>query len=566
MGTVVDTNTGKPRDSVPYLEIEDPSSGHRTVRLDKDLTRLGRSGDNDVQILVSHVSKHHAEIRRSGDRFVLVDAGSKAGVFVNGNSCEKRNLKDADVITLGPTPMPKIVFRTSVAVPQLSSLSSGTSLIMSLTESSGPQGLEKLSKFLEFSRLFGGQLGLDGILQDVVDLAVEITAADRGFLILGNADGSLEFRVARQKGKAPIPGGQQRVSETIVRQVLGTAKMRIVTNMGAEVDLAAMQSVMSLNLGSAAALPLRRFSLPKEGSLAEATDEVFGVLYLDSRDRRDAFSRIDIGILETLARDASSVIENARLLRDAEQMKRMEQELAMAREVQAALLPQSFWSDPHFEIAGCCLPCLQLGGDYMGQFRMPDGRCGFVIADVSGKGLPAALLAAALQGALSAESSTEQTLDRLVERMNQTICRLSPDHNFITFFCGAIDDDGVLSYVDAGHGLLRFIKANGELGVLGEKRGIALGIMDDAKYLERKLPMEPGDVLALYTDGVTEAGNQEGELLGEQPVGETIEACRSEGAAEIVEAIRGRVEAFCGEQPLGDDLTLLVLKYVGSQP
>ena len=151
MGTLIDTRTGEPREPkrpVPSLEIEDPSSGHRTVRLEKDTTRLGRSADNEIQILVSHVSKHHAEIRRDGDRFTVADAGSKAGVFVNGNSCEERALKDGDIITFGPMPPPKIVFRTGPMVPQVASLSSGTSLIMSLTESTGPEGLEKLSKFL----------------------------------------------------------------------------------------------------------------------------------------------------------------------------------------------------------------------------------------------------------------------------------------------------------------------------------------------------------------------------------------------------------------------------------
>lgn len=164
---------------LPSLLVEDSVTGRRTVPLDREITRLGRRNDNDVQLLESHISKRHADILRRGDRFVVVDVGSKAGVYVNGAQVTERVLEDGDVITLGSTPTPSILFHrdgstaTRPAVPDL------LSTLTTLTAGAAGRGLESLAKFLEFSRLCSGQLDLDSILENVVDLAAEVTGAER---------------------------------------------------------------------------------------------------------------------------------------------------------------------------------------------------------------------------------------------------------------------------------------------------------------------------------------------------------------------------------------------------
>ncbi len=544
----------------PFLDIDEASSARKTIRLDKDVTRVGRRSDNDVQIVEAHVSKHHADILRRGGQFVVVDAGSKAGVFVNGRPVSERALADGDVITLGGAPTPALIFRLAEAPADTDS---GTVVRSTLAGVPADRGLENLAKFLELSRVLGGQLPLDEILENVVDLATELTAAERGFLILGRPDGSLDFRVARGRDKRPLRGGNILVSETIVREVLAEGATRVISDVRQDDDLAGLKSVVALNLGSAVALPLRRFAVHDGGTTAlGARGHVFGVLYLDSREPQSALTRSDHGLLETLARDASAVIENARLLRQAEENRRTEAEMERAREVQAALLPQSFWQNGFFEVSGKCVPSLRLGGDYLDQFRLDGDRCCFVMADVAGKGLPAALLAAALQGAMSAESASEQPLETMVGRINRAIVRLAPVGKFVTFFCCVLSPSGRLAYVNAGHTASIVISAGGEMRELSTG-DMALGVRESNLYHEGVMELRKGDVVVLYTDGVTEAANGDEEFFEVSRLEQVLKQARHLPPGKIVEAILEAVEAFVGNLPPRDDITLMVVRYLG---
>jgi serine phosphatase RsbU (regulator of sigma subunit) len=547
---------------VPFLDIEDSGVGQRSVPLDREIIRLGRRRDNDIQILETHVSKHHADIVRRGSRFVIVDAGSKAGVFVNGAPVNERALADGDVITLGNTPIPRLVFRSSgsAAAPLPS-----RDLLSTLAMYPAEQSLENLAKFLEFSRALGGRLPLDEILENVVDLAVELTAAERGFLIQKGPDGSLDFRVARSRDRRPIPRAEILVSETIVREVLEEGRTRIVSDVQSDADFASLKSVVALGLGSAVALPLWRFAVHETDTSRSATSgEVFGVLYLDSQEPQGAITRIDRGILETLARDASAVIENTRLFRETEEKRRIEKEMEMAREVQAVLLPQQFWDDAHFEVSGRCVPSLRLGGDYLDQFRIGKDRCGLVMADVAGKGLPAALLAAALQGAMAAESATDQPLGTMLEHVNRALCRLAPEGKFVTLFGCVLSPDGELAFVNAGHPPPIALAGGGEVRRLATG-GMALGIRDSNRYRESRIRLQAGDVVVLYTDGVTEAADRNGEFFDESRLEEVLRASSRLPTREIMQAILRKVDAFSGGAPPRDDITILVLKYLGAR-
>jgi sigma-B regulation protein RsbU (phosphoserine phosphatase) len=323
-------------------------------------------------------------------------------------------------------------------------------------------------------------------------------------------------------------------------------------------------------------LPLRRSTLCGEagaaheaGGSAGATgrDQVFGVLCLDSQIAKGGFDRIDQDILESLATDASAAIENARLLREVDENRRMQEEMERAREIQKALLPDSFWTEPYFVVAGSCVPSRRLGGDYLDQFRLPDGRCCLVIADVSGKGLPAALLAAGLQGALGAEVMREQPLADMIERVNHAVSRRTPLGKYVTFFCCVLSDDGTLTYVNAGHvPPIALQRAPGEAA--GRMRQLftgdmALGIQESSRYHVGTLQLQPGESVVLYTDGVTEATNLDGEFYEESRLERIIDRIADCPAEEMLKTIINSVETFTHHAPPADDITLLVLKYVG---
>ena len=559
----------------PFLDVQDSNAGPRTVPLETDVTRLGRLSTNTIQLLEPHVSKRHAEIREQGNQFVIVDLESKAGVLVNGVRVNERRLEDGDLITFGVAPLPTMVFRReesataqptapvprAPAVPPAGADSfSSSGLFQTISLADGGQGLGKLARFLEFTRLLGKQFSLAEVLENVVDLAIDLTAAERGFLILQKPDDTLDYRVARGKGKLPLPEEETRASETIVREVLKTGSPRVVSDVQQDEALAEMWSVGFFNLRSAVALPLKRIALSEEESPRSRVDGgIFGVLYLDSQMTQARFDRIDRDILESLARDASSAIENARLLRQADEKRKMDEEMERAREIQAALLPESFRGEPHFDVSGYYVPSRRLGGDYMDQIRLPDGRSCLVIADVSGKGLPAALLAAGLQGAMSAEGFREQPLGAMVERLNRAICRRVPEGKYVTFFCCVLSPDGVLTYVNAGH-VPPIVITDGAARQLftGD---MAVGIMGSSTYREGTLTLRAGDVVALYTDGVTEAVSPEGLFFEETRLEKILQDTARRPVGEIVQKVTDAVWSFTDNAPPQDDITLLVLKY-----
>ena len=547
-------------DTVPVLDVDD-SSGQRTVPLIQDVTSVGRGAESDVQILNSHVSKRHAEIRRKDDRFVLVDVGSKAGVYCHGAAVRERQLVDGDVITLGPSCPTRLHFRVGSG-SKARKASEVSSLISSFSETRGVQGLQQLSRFLGFSRALSGRLGAAEILENVVDYAIEVTGADRGCVVLKGDQSQLEFEAVRGNESGAVSASSAQVSETIVRQVLEEKAPRIVSDVAMDDDLAVAKSVMSLRLGSVVAMPLWRFALPDpDDPHAQATDDVFGVLYLDSRHRHRAFDSVDIGILETLARDASSAIENARLLGEAEEKRKFEQELGMAREIQASLLPEEYWDTSYCEVSGSCVPCLDLGGDYADQFRLSDSRVGLVVADVCGKGMPAALLAAAVQGALAAEFDRDRPLSEIVEQINRVVCRLAPGDKFISMICCVLSPDGELRYVNAGHcPLLVAGKEDVESLVTG---GMALGFDESARYEEHRLQMSPGDLAVLYSDGVLETVDPDRELFGEKRLEASLQLLSGRSAEDVSDGVLAALESFRRGEPVTDDLTLMVLRYRG---
>ncbi|MFQ5876901.1 MAG: SpoIIE family protein phosphatase [Acidobacteriota bacterium] len=545
------------------LEVQAGDGKRWTVPLREGVTRLGRREDNDVRFLEMHVSKRHAEIRGGNGRHLIVDVGSKAGIYVNGACVKERVLEDGDVIHLGTASSPRLIFRRG-AGPRPDPPS--TTVLSALQASSGERSLENLARFLAFNRLLGGRFSLNEILENAVDMAIVLTGAERGFLIEGRRGRSLDFLVARGRGGRSIPEREIRVSETIIRDVLEAGQPRVVPDVLEDDALAGQKSIIALSLRSAAAVPLRRFVLPEDGAAGGAGDaSVFGVLYLDSRERRERFTRIDRGILEAVARDVSSVIENARLLREAEKKREMDEEMARAREVQEALLPSSFRAGPHTDVAGTCIPCLDLGGDYVDLFELSGGRFCFVIADVSGKGMPAALMAAAVKGILASEATIEQPLERMLSRANEAVCGLASRGRHVTLFCGVLSPGGEFAFVNAGHPHPMVVGADGEVRTLSTG-DMALGFLESHSYAEEVVRLRPGDLVALYTDGVTEAVDLTGEFFGESRLEAILRASRHLAAAEIIGAVRDEVKAFTGGRPARDAGTGLVLKLLGTGP
>ncbi|MBL8733459.1 MAG: SpoIIE family protein phosphatase [Planctomycetes bacterium] len=534
------------------LEVERNEAPMRQYVLDGRRFRIGRSLDNELQVPEGHISKQHAEIRVEQGRFVLVDLGSRAGVFVNGRPVQRHELGRDDVVELGSNSPVRLTFRAVAPVRR----ASPESTLTLVARQAGQGGMGWLARFFEFSRKLGAGFSLEEVLRDVVDLAIDITGAERGMLILGTAEGPLETTVARGAGGSALPRAGLKASETLVRQSIESGRPCVIEDVGDHADLQLAASIVSLELRSAVTLPLVQRTTRSDSETTTTT--VFGVLYLDSRKAQVNFGGFDLQLLERLAHDASSVIENARLLGEAEQRRRIEREVMTAREVQAALMPERFVSTPVFDVDGACVPCHELGGDYVDQFDLGDGRFAFVVADVCGKGIAASLLAATLQGALAAEIVREQPLGEVVARVNRLHCRLAPVGKFITMVVVVVAADGSAQIVNAGHCPVLHVTTTGVREVVTD--GMALGLDAEARHVAATLRLCPGDALVLYTDGVPECAAADGSLFGDQRLRDFVHGQRAASAGALLQALLAEVERFRRGAAVNDDLTALIVR------
>ena len=536
-----------------HLEVQHGDRPPSHVLLDGATLRIGRAQDNQLQVPDAHVSKRHAEIRKEIDDYVVVDVGSLAGVLVNGAKVDRAVLTDGDVIELGDTSPVRLTFRAQQQPEHRLDMTTFAAL------PAGPEqgSLTRLARFFEFSHKLGGGFSLAEVLRDVVDLAMDVTKAERGMLMLRRADGSIDMQVARAAGGRALPEGGVQVSETIVQKAFASPKPIVIEDVRNDANLALAESIMSLELRSAVTLPLVRHVVATKGGTA--ITEVFGLVYLDSRRRRGGFDGFDRDILGRLAGDASAVIENARLVREAEDQRRIAQEVATAREVQAALMPEQFRSSAAFEIAGTCVPCHELGGDYVDQFDLGGGRIALVVADVAGKGIGASLLAATLQGALASQiDDGGLSLGDLVARVNRVHCRVAPVGKFITMVVAALSPAGTVELVNAGHCAALHCHDGGTEAVT--TGGMALGLDADAEYHAVELRLQPGDALVLYSDGVIECEDQDRQLFGEERLVEALAGQRNATAPQVLDHIIAEVARFRRGAPVSDDVSVLVAR------
>src|SRR5262250_124828 len=436
------------------LEVISPDGARRYARVAQTPYMIGRGAEtgNHLQLNDRRISRQCAAIVVEANRFYIEDRGQRRGVFVNNEKIESRALEDGDIITFGLEDSYEIIFRSTPEAggESIPNLLTRIEHITSSEPASG--GLRKLNMLLEASSLLHSQLPLDSVLAKMLDHAVAVLDADRGLLLENGADGTLKVRLARRSGGLRLPPESVAPSQTAIQLALKQHAPIITEDLAqAEADLQAAQSIVAQRLRAVVVIPL--YSITRANSQESMVNlrrgDFLGVLYLDSR-RPAAFSKLDRQILDALAADAASTLDNARLVERERERQRLEQEINIARDIQQALLPRDFPSTPEFAVTGVNFPCLAVGGDYFDVFPLGDGRTAFLLADVSGKGLGAALCTNLLQGALSGMTlGTEPA--RVFNHVNRFLCDHSEIGRYATMFFGILDDKGNLEYINAGH-------------------------------------------------------------------------------------------------------------------
>jgi len=544
------------------LEVVSPDGARRYVRVTQTPFLIGRGAEtgNHLQLSDRRISRNCAALVMEGGRLYIEDRGQRRGLFVNGEKVESRALNEGDSITFGLEDSYEIVFRSGTSSGE-ESIPNLLTRIEHITSSEPTGGLSKLNRLLEAAALLHSQLPLEEVLGRVLDHAVSVTDADRAMLLEPDSGGALKVRLARRSGGTRLPPETLTPSQTAIQLALRQHSPVVTEDIERGVmDLQAAQSVIAQRLRAVVVIPLyavHRATSP-DSNVTPAFGQSLGVLYLDSR-RPAAFSKLDRQILDALAADAASILDNARLVIRERERQRLEQEINIARDIQQALLPRNFPDQPHLAVAGCNYPCLSVGGDYFDVFPLDNNRTAFLIADVSGKGLGAALLTTMLQGALSGMTLGTDPA-RVFNHVNRFLCDHAEVGRYATMFFAIMDQMGNLDFINAGHPSPFLIRAGSAEEPFSEG-SYPVGLVPEADYQVSRVKLKPDDTLVLFSDGVTEAMDPEEQLFGVPRLKECLTGLTGQPLDQIQKCVLEAVENFVRGASQTDDVTLLVVRY-----
>ena len=491
------------------------------------------------------MSRQHARVIREGAGLWIEDLASRQGLYVNGVKTRRALLHHRDRIDFGLAGGFALVF---LAEPDAEAIGQLYDRV------AGPENLAKLRSVVEVARAVQRSLSTADVLRAVVDAALTITGAERGFLLMNlDEDQDLEIAVARDRHKNELDKTDLSVPTRIIRAALESREDMLSMNFDplAEQGVRPEHTVARLELRSVICVPLVRM----RGEEAVGTQ---GLIYLDSRLAQADLSAGNPELLQTLALEASTIIENARLLQEERQNQKLEEEMEIARSIQKSLLPRSLPATGWFQAAGSSQPALRVGGDYFDAHIAEHGSWSIVVADVSGKGASSALLAALLQGAFMAAGT--MAIPALLARLNAFLLERTQGEKYATVFYAVLQPDGLMAYANTGLCPPLVVRASGELEAL-DPTSMPIGLLEDAQFDVAHTQLKPGDLVVCYSDGVEDAQNPTGEVFGKQRVRAAAQAVRHLSVPQAQQQFERTVLDFVSGADLADDLTVLVFGY-----
>src|ERR1700678_1726158 len=525
----------------PRLVVIEPNGVRREVPIATTPFRIGRQAGNELTLRDSRISRQQAQIVSVNGAMVLEDMGSRHGTFINGEKSLRHESHPKDRVDFGMADSYKLIY-----------LGEGATIeeLVERVEApaptqSGSRELYHLGVLLEVARTLGTGLSLEDVL----------TADDSG---------ELQMIVARDSQRGTLRPDQLQVSQSVVKKVAQTRRELIVSDTG-EGGMNQQESVARLELHTVVAIPVDKLPVIEtlDATISTRQGELLGVLYLDSHVPSSAFTDLDREVLRTLAREAATVVENARLFAASRAKQRLDHEIEIASQIQKQLLPKSLPDLPDVAVAGSTLSCHSVGGDCFDVIGLGGGRHGFFVGDISGKGVTAALLATLLQGVFFTTAAMDISLPGVFSRVNQYLCERSGEDRYATVFYGILDKMGRFEYVNAGHVPPMLKRKTGGLEGLGSAN-FPVGMFAEAEYQSARVQLDPGDFLVIYTDGVSEASNNMNELFEEARLRVIIENFSGENVHQLGDAIREGMRVFTEGAAQSDDITILCIEYKGN--
>ena len=536
---------------------------------------LGRSARNDLCVPDPFASRVHAEVRREGDEYFLQDLGSANGTLYNGLTVQgsvaltaggRIQIGETEIVfddgTYNSSMGATMITDNSSSIPEATiALASGDRTTSGLLEAiegartkpeeivatrSSKQG-DLLALISKVGITLLASASLNETLDQIVSLVFEAVPADRCLLMMRD-DSSEDLRVAVARLRDRVGEvGEIRVSRNVLDEVVMRGKS-VLTSDAQHDPRFASGTVVLQGIRSVLAVPLG------------VADKVFGIIYADSPIAEGRFTEDHLKLLTTLASVAAIRVENARLLEAQLQQERLERELQLAMEIQQRFQPTAPPVVKGYELQGISFPCYEIGGDYYDFIEREDGRLVIALGDVSGKGTAAALLMSSLHAAVHAQAGSHDTLVETISAVNRYLADNIPPNRFVTLFYAELDPaSGALSFLNAGHNPPLIVHAAGTVEQLASG-GLPLGIKRDAEYREGRTQLQPGDILVIYSDGVTEAASPSGEEFGPTRLYEVVSRNIDASAAGVRDRIESALTKFSQGTQAADDITLVIVK------
>ncbi|HME06464.1 MAG TPA: SpoIIE family protein phosphatase [Bryobacteraceae bacterium] len=531
------------------LLIHTPDGKTQTLSLSQPRYTVGRSSGNELCYPDdSGLSRQHFALEQQDGQWVVRDLGSKNGTFVNGERITAAHvLGRSDRITAGHLIVEfadrvenPLAANTVVFVERKAATPVSTTVAESLK---GLEGGGHMAALINAGKELSGHKPLSELFETILKLSIDAVGAARGVLMTLE-NGELQLRAAK--------GGGLQMSSEVRDRVIEEKRSVLVRDAQLDEAFAERQSIVQQQIRSMLAVPL------------QTDTRVIGLIYLDSPHFVHEFTKDDLNLLTVMANIAAIRIEHARLAEVEQAEKMLASELQQAAEIQRRLLPEKAPVLPGVDIAGYNASCHTVGGDYYDFLTYPDGRVGLLVADVAGKGMPAALMVSSLQARVQVLFEEYTDLASRVTRLNRIIHTSCPNNRFITFFLGVLDPaTGEMTYCNAGHNPPLLVRANGSVESL-ETTGLILGILPRSEIAQSTCKLERGDLMVLFSDGVTEASRADAdEEFGEERLAATLRECVAEPAQGMIATVIRKLTEFTSGAPPADDITLVVVKYKG---
>ncbi|HMH16481.1 MAG TPA: SpoIIE family protein phosphatase [Edaphobacter sp.] len=516
------------------LVIQDGDQS-RSVLIEPLPFTIGRQADRDLCLSNSQVSRQHAILREDAEGFFIEDQGSRHGTLINGMRKDTSRLHSGDRIQIGTSGV-VLLFLSTQEHPSARLLLNRIS-----GESSGSE-LEKLSLFLQAAQSFNNTRVLNDVLSTMVEYTLRLTGAERGFVFLGDNASNLRLESGLTNEGLPL-ADDSKISHSILRDAATSGQEYIIGDVSGDGLPIARESVVAHELRSVIAIPLR----------GRNSDRLLGLLYLDSRLRSSTLNRVSRDILHLIATEAANLLENARMVQAERAADLLRNEMEIASNIQQSIMARDLPTFSYARLMARSVPCTEVGGDFYDVIPLEEEN-GFVaiVADVSGKGMSAALLASIIQGMMYAQLRSGASLVDTLDSVNSFLCSRVSGRKYVTVAAVHYKPDGTITLVNGGHVQPFLVCEDGTIEPILDG-DVPVGLLPNATFHHISSNMPPGSRLVLLSDGVTEAENCDGIEFG------LAELQRDLGAADPIQAIFTSLHRFCEGTPPHDDRTMLVI-------